>query len=239
MVFEVDARGVLRLRQWMDIPWLVHGFTTRHAGDFRVLRSLDAAVSGLGTEGMTLRTARQVHSDKLAVIAANPGSRREVPRPEADGLLTLQAGHLLGVRTADCLPVLFVDRAKRGVAAVHAGWRGTLKLIAPRAVERMTAEFGSEEADIEAAIGPAIGPCCFEVGPEVADRFEEAFVHGSNPPRVDLIDATRSQLSEAGINPAKISVASACTRCLERDYFSHRRSGEGAGRMLAFVGVRT
>ena len=164
---------------------------------------------------------------------------KEVPRPEVDGLLSRQPGHLLGVRTADCLPILFVDRAKRGVAAVHAGWRGTLKSIARRAVERMTAEFASEEADIEAAIGPAIGPCCFEVGPEVADRFDEAFVHGSDPPRVDLIDATRSQLSEAGINPAKISVASACTSCLERDYFSHRRSGEGAGRMLAFVGVRT
>ena len=106
----------------MDIPWLVHGFTTRRAGDFRVLRSLDAAVAGLGTEGMTLRTARQVHSDKLAVISASPGPQMEVPRPEADGLLSRQPGHLLGVRTADCLPILFVDRAKRGVAAVHAGW---------------------------------------------------------------------------------------------------------------------
>ena len=161
MVFELDARGVLRLRRWMDIPWLVHGFTTRRAGDFRVLQSLDAAVSTLGTQGMVLRTARQVHSDKLVVISANLGPRREVPRPEADGLLTLQPGHLLGVRTADCLPVLFVDPAKRGVAAVHAGWRGTLKSIARRAVERMAAEFGSEEADIEAAIGPAIGRCCF------------------------------------------------------------------------------
>ena len=188
---------------------------------------------------MTLRTARQVHSDKLVVISTNPGPQMGLPCPEADGLLAQQPGHLLGVRTADCLPVLFVDRAKRGVAAVHAGWRGTLKSITRRAVERMTAEFGSEEADIEAAIGPSIGRCCFEVGPEVANRFDEAFVHGGDPPHVDLIDATRCQLSEAGINPAKVSVARACTRCLARDYFSHRRSGGGAGRMLAFVGVRT
>ena len=103
----------------------------------------------------------------------------------------------------------------------------------------MTAGFASQEADIEAAIGPSIGPCCFEVGSEVANRFDEAFVHGSDPPHVDLIDATRRQLSEAGINPAKVSVARACTRCLAQDYFSHRRSGDGAGRMLAFVGVRT
>ncbi len=238
MVFELDALGVLRLQQWMDIPWLVHGFTTRRAGDFRILQSLDAAVSALGAQGMALRTARQVHSDQLVVLSANPGPRMEVRRPEADGLLTLQPGHLLGVRTADCLPVLFVDPAKRGVAAVHAGWRGTLKSIARRAVERMAAEFGSEEADIEAAIGPAIGRCCFKVGLEVANRFEKAFVHGSDPPHVDLIDATRSQLSEAGINPAKISVANACTHCLEQDYFSHRRGGEGVGRMLAFVGLR-
>ena len=189
---------------------------------------------------MALRTARQVHSDKLVVIPVSPAPPTEVPHPGADGLLSRQPGHLLGVRTADCLPILFVDRAKRGVAAVHAGWRGTLKLIARRAVQRMTAEFGSQEADIEAAIGPAIGRCCFEVGSEVANRFDEAFVHGSDPPHVDLINATRRQLFEAGINPAKISVANACTHCLARDYFSHRRSpGEGAGRMLAFVGVRT
>ena len=188
---------------------------------------------------MTLRTARQVHSDKLVVISTNPGPQMGLPCPEADGLLTQQPGHLLGVRTADCLPILFVDRAKRTVATVHAGWRGTLKSIARRAVERMTAGFASQEADIEAAIGPSIGPCCFEVGSEVANRFDEAFVHGSDPPHVDLIDATRRQLSEAGINPAKVSVARACTRCLAQDYFSHRRSGDGAGRMLAFVGVRT
>ena len=239
MVFELDALGVLRLRQWMDIPWLVHGFTTRRTGDFRALRSLDTAVSALGTEGMTMRTARQVHSDKLAVVSAIPGPKTEAPRPEADGLLSRQPGCLLGVRTADCLPILFVDRAKRGVAAVHAGWRGTLKSIARRAVDRMTAEFVSQVADIEVAIGPSIGPCCFEVGSEVASLFDEASVNSSDPPHVDLTNATRSQLSAAGIDPAKISVVNACTRCIEQDYFSHRRGGEEAGRMLAFVGVRT
>ena len=239
VVFELDALGVLRLRQWMDIPWLVHGFTTRRTGDFRELRSPEGVVSALGAEGMTLRTARQVHSDKLILFSANPGPQPEVPRPEADGLLSRQPGYLLAVRTADCLPILFVDRAKRGVAAVHAGWRGTLKAIARRAVERMTAEFASQVSDIEVAIGPSIGPCCFEVGSEVASLFAEAFVHGNDPPHVDLIDGTRSQLSEAGVDPARISVANACTRCIEQDYFSHRRSGEESGRMLAFVGVRT
>ena len=86
--------------------------------------------------------------------------------------------------------------------------------------------------------GPRLAAAASKVGLEVANRFEKAFVHGSDPPHVDLIDATRSQLSEAGINPAKISVANACTHCLEQDYFSHRRSREGAGRMLAFVGLR-
>lgn len=239
MTFELDAHGVLRFRRWMDIPWLVHGFTTRRTGDFSVSPSPEAVAAALGIQAMNLSTTRQVHSDGLVVISVEPGPQTRTSRAKADGLLTRWPGHLLGVRTADCLPILLVDRAKRGVAAIHAGWRGTLKSIARRAVRCMTAEFASREIDIEAAIGPSIGPCCFEVGPEVASRFEKPFISGGGSNHVDLVHATRSQLFQAGMDPEKIFSANACTHCLARDYFSHRRGGDGTRRMLAFVGVRT
>jgi hypothetical protein len=256
MNFQLDSTGVLRLEAWRDLPWLLHGFTTRHAGDFASATPDAESLRRMGADGMQLRTVRQVHSDRVCLLSDKEGNWDPVRRPEADALVTALPGHLLGVRTADCLPVLLVDRGKRAIAAVHAGWRGTYQQIAARGVEKMRACFGSEPQDLEAAIGPGIAACCFEVGPEVAEQFDPSLVHtpqpnatnpgiaspgaaGPNPrPHVDLVAANRKQLLEQGIPDANIWSSGSCTCCREGDFFSYRRGGDTA-RMLAFIGIQS
>ncbi len=234
MDFIEDSLGVIRVSGWQRLAWLVHGWTSRAAGDFRRLPAGDELNARLGVTGMELRMPRQVHSNRLHAV----GSIVPPERPEADGMLSVQEGSLLGVRTADCLALLFVDRRRRAVAAVHAGWRGTVQRIAANAVERMRGEFGSVPEEMEVAIGPGIGPCCFEVGSEVAGQFHPGVVTGREKLRVDLNAANRRQLLEAGIPGEKIWSSNLCTHCSPRRFFSHRRDGDSAGRMLAVIGVR-
>jgi hypothetical protein len=251
--FQFDSVGVLRLDAWQDLPWLAHGFTTRHAGDFAGLKPDSALLRRLGADGLPLATVRQIHSDRVCLLTDSQSAWAPPDRPEADALVSSLEGRLLGVRTADCLPLLFIDRRRRAVAAVHAGWRGTKQQIAARAVERMGAEFGSPPQDLEAAIGPGIQACCFEVGPEVAEQFDPSLVLApgkdgvrassalrASPrrnPRVDLAEANRRQLLEQGIPAEAIWSADHCTCCREADFFSYRRSAD-AERMLAFIGIR-
>ena len=123
-------------------------------------------------------------------------------------------------------------RRTSAVAAVHAGWRGTVAHIAQSAVRAMWQEFGTEARRLHAAIGPGIGKCCYEVGAEVAAQFGE-----TGPGHIDLAEANRRQLADAGVPEAQIHVAALCTRC-GGDFHSYRRDKEKAGRMLSFVGVK-
>ncbi len=234
MDFIEDSLGVIRVRGWQGLPWLVHGWTSRAAGDFRRLPARDELNGRLGVTGMELRMPRQVHSNRLHAV----GSIEPPARPEADGMLSDQEGALLSVRTADCLALLFVDRGRRAVAAVHAGWRGTVQRIAANAVERMRGEFGSVPEEMEVAIGPGIGPCCFEVGSEVAEQFDPGVVVGRKKRCVDLGAANRRQLLEAGIPGENIWSSNLCTHCSPEQFFSHRRDGDSAGRMLAVIGLK-
>jgi YfiH family protein len=137
------------------------------------------------------------------------------------------------------MPILLVDRDRRAVAAVHAGWRGTVAEIARRAVEEMQREFGSEPRELEAAIGPGIGACCYEVGPEVGAHFPKNSQFGLNGrARVDLAGANRRQLLEAGLDGARIYISGLCTRCRPDEFHSYRRDKQDAGRMFSFVGLR-
>ncbi|HEV2444829.1 MAG TPA: polyphenol oxidase family protein, partial [Candidatus Sulfopaludibacter sp.] len=132
----------------------------------------------------------------------------------------------------DCIPILLVDESRRAVAAVHAGWRGTAARIAARAVDAMRLRFGSRPEDLHAAIGPGIGPCCYEVGAEVAAQFGiEGRAH------LDLPAINRAQLEEIGIRDSRIYVSSLCTMCRE-EFYSFRRDKQAAGRMHSFVGIR-
>jgi len=140
---------------------------------------------------------------------------------------------VVAVRTADCIPILLVDERRRAVAAVHAGWRGTVARIAAQAVAAMSRRFGTHAADLHAAIGPGIGKCCYEVGAEVAAHFS-----GQGRGHIDLAAANRRQLQEAGVTPERVYTSNLCTMCRAEEFDSFRRDQEAAGRMYSFAGIR-
>ena len=210
--------------------------------------------------GSLLVGLRQIHSDVVRVVREGDGAlegRLQTAEGravlEGDGLITNVPGVLVGVGTADCVPVLVVDREKRAVGAFHAGWRGTVAKIVERGVAMMVAEYGSQVEDLEAAVGPSIGACCYSVGEEVHREFGKRFGYGEEFFRVgvdeeesklylDLWEANRRQLVEAGVDEERITVVGECTACAldavgELKYFSHRGEKGVAGRMLSVVGL--
>ncbi len=216
------------------VPGLVHGFERRPSPARHEWREDTRArvAEALAAHGRLL-FLRQVHGSTV-VEAPWPGT------PEADAGVAAGGGWLIGIETADCLPLLLVDPARRAVAAAHAGWRGTVAQVAVRAVEALAAR-GSRPEDLLAALGPAIGPCCYEVGEELRAEFgedaDEVFVAGRNGrPHLDLRAANVRQLRRAGVRDTAILHVEECTRCHPELYHSYRRDGKGAGRMISYVG---
>lgn len=213
-MFFQDSRHIYRVPGFDAIPWLLHGFGTRRS-DIPALFA-------------NLATLKQIHSAECVAGDGRPG---ELGR--GDALLEDTPGAVVAVKTADCVPVLLVDERRRAVAAVHAGWRGTAAGIVRRAVDAMHRRFGTDPTDLHAAIGPAIGPCCYEVGPEVAAQFSlEGRV------RLDLPAANQRQLLDAGLAPGRIYRAELCTMCHPEEFHSFRRDKEAAGRLYSFIGIR-
>jgi YfiH family protein len=213
-----------------NIPGLVHGFGQRLAGTRAMAREAAQETFRMAGDVFFLR---QVHGG--AVVPA-PWTEP----PDADASLTEHAGELLAIETADCLPVLIVDASNLRVAAAHAGWRGTVAQVARHAVEALVAR-GSKPGELLVALGPSIGPCCYEVGADV----EEAFGPGgsrflerrpSGRSHLDVAEANRTQLEQAGVLPSHIDKVNLCTRCREDLFFSYRRDGAYAGRMISVVG---
>jgi YfiH family protein len=169
------------------------------------------------------------------------------PQPdpaEFDGLVTDQVGPVLGAFAADCVPIVFADPDARVVGACHAGWRGTVGRVAVRVIDRMV-ELGASPAAIRVALGPSIGPCCFEVGPEVVTEFRAAFgevpglvVAGPRKEHLDLRVATRAQLEARGVAAAHIDAQPPCTQCNPDRFFSYRRDGQAGGVHMGYVGLR-
>ena len=184
-----DSVVVIQSRSFAEIPWMIHGFSTRLGGSSllsgtRVLNlgptqwdtpqalklNRGAFIHALGVKGAALARLDQCHGDVIHRLDAVPATNLK-----GDALISGTPGLLLAVQVADCVPILLVDRRRRAVAAVHAGWRGTLARIAEKTIGRMKMEFDTRPEDVLAAIGPAIGPCCYEVGPEVAQAFAGQF----------------------------------------------------------------
>jgi len=228
-----DGLGVVRVSGWTDWDWLIHGFSTRSTGDFLDWPGDREICARFGAASAGTAMLKQVHSGRcVRADGAWSGDR-----PEADAVCTNRSRVLVGVRTADCLPILLVDPRRRAVAAVHAGWRGASARVLPSAIESMTSEYGCKPGDIEAAIGPGIGPCCFEVGEEVAGQFSEEFVDRHGPkPHVDLAGILGAQLRHSGVD--RVATAGDCTSCHLERYFSHRAEHGDTGSMLALVGLR-
>jgi hypothetical protein len=283
--------------QWLPVPgwdaieWLRAGFSTRLGGVSRAYCAEEApgelnlgftvddpretvevnrrlfAEAVAGSAKTPLAALQQIHSSLLHRATA-ADAERDHPW-KADGLFTDEPGLLVGVQTADCIPVLVADRKKKVVAAFHAGWRGTVKRIVENGIGRLRLEFGSRPEDLIAAIGPGIGPCCYAVGDEVRSEFESQFTYaqelfhevydsdairtkypmlfltqrapGHSPIgpslHLDLIEANRRQLLDAGLSPSAITVMGGCTNCRTDLFFSYRGSQGHAGSMMAAIGM--
>jgi polyphenol oxidase len=164
---------------------------------------------------------------------------------EFDGLVCDRDGPVLGAFAADCIPILFADPQSGVCAAAHAGWRGTVAGVALNVVARMV-DVGARASDIRVALGPSIGPCCFEVGPEVVTEFTtvlpdvpDLVVDGPRKHHIDLRRATRAMLERVGLRPDHIDDAPPCTRCEPGRFFSYRRDGKQAGVHMGFIGRRS
>lgn len=186
-------------------------------------------VHGFGERSSTypegIRTAKQIHSAIIQDAAAPPG--------EGDALISGRPGVIVGVKTADCVPILLADPSTHVVAAVHAGWRGTADGIAAATVQALVDAGQTTPRNLRAAIGPSIGACCYEVGPDVARRFG---VGASSPVHLDLPAINAMQLRNAGISNVNIWISQECTFCAADRFYSYRRERESAGRMLSFIG---
>lgn len=240
----------------------VQGFTTRHEGVSRAPfnslnlgsntsdsphsvqgnRSLLARAFGTKVEKLVMAT--QTHGTDLLVIDEPNSDFGHFLKIECDGIITNQAGVMIAVGVADCLPLLLLDPVKRVVAALHAGWKGTAGNIAAKGVESLVKLFGSSCHDILAAAGPCIGSCCYEVDAPVRDAFQAAnpvvwdnCTTGTADGRwkLDLAAANRLQLLDAGLEDGKIEVARQCVCCQHDWFFSYRRDEGETGRQAGFI----
>jgi polyphenol oxidase len=197
------ARGIqiLEAPSLSQLDWIAHGFSTRPGGVSelesihdgrrqservlnlgftewdsreRVLTNRRNFFEALHADKMSAIGLRQIHSDIVRVV--NPADANpSVDAAKADALITNEPGLLLLVQVADCVPILLADKKRRAIAAIHSGWRGTLQRIAEKTLGRMQMEYGTRPRDVIAALGPGIGQCCFEVGPEVAAEYAAKF----------------------------------------------------------------
>jgi len=199
----------------------------------RVAENVRRLADAAGLRPELLVTVRQVHGDR--VVRAAPGERAE-----ADAVWTDEAnGRWVGVKAADCVPVLLASEDGRSVAAVHSGWRGTLLRTVAEAVQTLE-RAGVAPRGLRAAVGPSIQACCYEVSEDLAARFEAAFGagvvrRGGGRPHLDLTFAVEASLRDAGLLPEHIERLDACTACDAGRFYSHRRDQGRTGRHLAFV----
>jgi len=233
-----DGQGVLQLEILHALPGVQHGFATRRA---RLEDTLPAPVARL----------HQVHGADVRRFPVDEAARRpffegEVDaRPEADALTTNATNVSVAVAVADCLPLLIADPKARAVAAVHAGWRGLAAGVIENTVAAMAADYGSDVADLVVGIGPSIGPCCFEVGPEVIAAFvargyeDEVRVPGpeGRRPYANLGAVAAAILARLGVAAANVADAGLCTMCNSDWLWSYRRDGEHAGRMICGIAL--
>jgi hypothetical protein len=279
---------LLRSEKLAKRPWLVHAFSTRVGGVSRayggsalnlgftkqdsraaVERNRELFLRELGVANgrkpWPLVTLRQIHSDLIHRVDGIPHEPLT-----GDGLVTDTPGLVLAVQTADCLPVILVDRKRRAVGVFHAGWRGTVKRIVEKGVGEMRRHFASDPRNLIAAIGPGVRGCCYEVGQEVRINFESQFAYGSSlfrevkesdPVRekypllfltarapghselpvklfLDLAEANRRQLLDAGVPAKNIDTAAPCTVCHTELLFSYRAEKGLTGRLMAAAGIR-
>jgi purine-nucleoside/S-methyl-5'-thioadenosine phosphorylase / adenosine deaminase len=251
-----DIGRVEILRAWPDAS-IRHGFVGRRggvsAGAFASMnlsywvgdddRAVDSNWERIRREAPHLKLVarlNQVHGNLVHAATRDTAALR----PAGDGLVTGDAGVMLGIFTADCVPILMVDSKRKIAGALHAGWRGVLADIAGAGLRAMI-QLGARASDIRAAMGPSIGPCCFEVDAELGERFGREIAGARNHIRagrpakafVDLRAVVRDQLERAGLAAANIASVGPCTRCASDRFFSRRAAGGlTTGLQMSFIG---
>lgn len=266
--FELRECGQIRLvvSQTLERAGFINAFSTRSGGvsplpenslslgnlsqdeKSNVLENRRRLLTALGTPGWPMVTARQIHSATIHCVATHNDAVREATT--CDALVGNLPATILAVQTADCLPVLIGDPVTGAFAAVHAGWRGSLQGIVARTVETMQQTHRSKPSDLIVAMGPAIGECCFEVGPEVVSAFcavypyaEQCFSRrqANGKAQLNLNRMNIQQLIDAGVASVNISDAALCTVCHNDLFFSYRKE-RGAerpiGRLMGAIGQR-
>jgi len=239
----------------------VAGFTTRHEGVSRPpynslnlgTNTLDSPHNVEGNRSLLARafgttldhflTVTQAHGTDLLVIDSPNPEFSHFLKLECDGIVTNQPGLMIAICVADCVPILLHDPVQGVVAALHAGWQGTVGNIAGKGVEAMTSLFGSSPKDILAAIGPSISQCCYQVDAPVRDAFRKGGLawdlhvleSGGGKWQLDLSGANRQQLIDAGLAPGQIESETLCVSCSQELFFSYRRDGGDTGRQAGFI----
>jgi purine-nucleoside/S-methyl-5'-thioadenosine phosphorylase / adenosine deaminase len=261
---EVSRLKPLLSRRLSSVPGIVHGVTFRVSGlgnadgNVGLGAPLDATdawamrqawASAIGFELTTIVGLRQVHGSNVCVATAADAGKGATPGSEpaasADALITNDPGVTLMTLHADCLPILVVDPDLPAVAAIHSGWRGTVADVAGSTIKAMQANFGSDPSRLAAFLGPSIGPCCYQVGDEVANAWNSRNGHQSSQALVkkqgewtlDLRAANSQLLVSAGLNEANIEISDVCTKCNGDNWFSHRGQGPDTGRFAAFIAI--
>jgi YfiH family protein len=239
----------------------IQGFTTRHEGVSRqpynslnlgfntfdpkhnVQGNRSLLTRAFGIRAEMLVTVNQTHGVDLLIIDSPNPDYSHFLRLECDGIITNQPGVMIGVCVADCVPILLLDPVNKVVAALHAGWKGTACDMAGKGVKAMVEIFGSTPGNIHAAVGPAIGKCCYEVDTPVRDAFGKKIIDGayfesSKDPgkwRLDLETANCKMLLTAGLNRSNIELSGKCVACEHDLFYSHRRDNGETGRQMGFI----
>ncbi len=259
-----NAIGYLHSPKLSDCDFLVNAFCTRHGGvsrddykslnmsfregdeELRVLQNWDKLASAFNIPMENFLVLNQVHGDSVFVIKPHGDYFTSREALNYDAIVTNRTNLAICIKTADCAPVFIVDPVKKVIAAAHAGWRGSALGISAKVIRLMQNQYGSEPQDLLAAIGPAIGPCCYEVDSPAVDAFchqknsDKFLLPGKQKDRwmLDLVEANRRQILDCGIPDANIEAAGLCTVCRQDAFFSHRGSGGITGRQINFIMIK-
>ena len=217
-------------------PGLAHAFTVAGSEE-------EAVLTAAAGRALPLWTLRQVHGRVVRSIDTAGHAPWADPRPDGDALVSAGRGRAIGVHVADCVPIVLCDPVHGVIGAAHAGWRGTVAGVLGATLAAMAAA-GARPEDVYVGMGPAIGVCCFEVGPEVVAAFRHAdpdadsSIRTGPRARIDLLDANRRQAIAAGVREERIAAANLCTACRSDLLISYRRGGRSAGRMTGLIAWR-
>jgi len=266
--FELRRCGALT---YLSVPsftatgLVAHAFTTRlggvsllpydslnlglHVGDEprQVVANRQRICTALGADMACLVAGEQVHGDQVITVTAADAGRGAASLADAlpgvDALITGDSAVLLSSYYADCVPLLFLDPVRRVIALAHAGWKGTVQNIGAKTVHHMLEKHGCKASNILAAVGPAIGPCCYEVDTLVRQAVEQCIPDDPLPARLsrpghwwlDLSAVNNLQLTRAGVRADHITMANCCTACSDDLFFSYRKQNGCTGRMASLL----